>query len=391
MNHVILTSFPDESTAAAWNDCLDDSEFAGWYTAPDYFRVQYFQRARPFAVLAVSGDVVHGIATGVLGDADMACGHSGSPQVCIRTGSHNEEVGKALAAGLRSQSLKSTRSISAFAWSETAGFQSVGFRVRTFRPPLGTILLDLSKGTDLLLRGCGDTSRYNIRRAIKEGVEVTELNIDRDFDEYYALYKHWCEAKGLNPHPYELQRAVFATKGNRLLLVARHNGRMVGASTFRFRRPGIVEYTANVSRREERQLRQNDLLLWRAIEWSVQQKEFRYFNMAGAHTFLRRFGGHRHATYRYSLDLTAFRVRDLAETGRDVAVRVYQALPPRARQRIRKLLRFEGDPCAADDYISKLACVPDTFTGILARCQNADQNKVARGIECTWAARARSN
>jgi hypothetical protein len=48
-----------------------------------------------------------------------------------------------------------------------------------------------------------------------------------------------------------------------------------------------------------------DLLLWRAIEWSVQRKDFRNFNMAAAHTFLRRFGGHAHATYRYSLDLTA--------------------------------------------------------------------------------------
>jgi|HubBroStandDraft_4_1064222.scaffolds.fasta_scaffold40091_2 hypothetical protein len=338
MDHMILTSIPDDSTAAAWNDCLDNSEFAAFYTAPDYFRVQYFQRERPFAVLAVSDAVVHGIATGLVRDLDMECGHSGSPQVCIRNGSPNEEVGKALAAGLRSHSIKSTKFISAFAWNETAGFQSLGFRVRRFQtPPLGTVLLDLSKGTELLFRECGETSRYNIRRAMKAGVEVTEMNVHGDFDDYYALYKHWCEFKRMAPHPYELQRAVFETKGNRLILVARHNGRVVGASTYRFRRPGIIEYAANVSRREETQLRQNDLLLWRAIEWSVQQKDFRYFNMAAAHTFLRRFGGHQHATYRYSLDLTAFRVRDLAETGRDVAFRVYQALPPRARQRIKKL------------------------------------------------------
>jgi hypothetical protein len=340
MNYVILTSFPDDSTAAAWNDCLDNSEFAGWYTAPDYFRVQYFQHERPFAVLAVSDDVVHGIATGRFRDQHMDCGHSGGPQVCIRRGSHNEEVGKALAAGLRNHSIKSTRFISAFAWNETAGFQSLGFRVRTFQPPLGTILLDLPKGTDLLFRDCGDTSRYNIRQAIKAGVEVAEMNIDRDFDDYYALYRHWCEFKHIAPRPYELQRAVFETRGNRLLLVARHNGRVVGVSIYRFRRPGIIEYAANVSRREETKLRQNDLLIWRAIEWSVQQKDLRYFSMGGAHTFIRRFGGRWHSTYRYSLDLTAFRVRDVAETGRDVAVRVYQALPRRALQGIKKLLRL---------------------------------------------------
>ena len=36
MENVILTSVPDEPTAAAWNDCLDNAEFAGLYTAPEY-------------------------------------------------------------------------------------------------------------------------------------------------------------------------------------------------------------------------------------------------------------------------------------------------------------------------------------------------------------------
>jgi hypothetical protein len=344
MNHLILTSFPDESTAAAWNDCLDNSEFAGFYTTPEYFRVQYHQHKRPFAVLAVSDGAVHGIATGLLGDAEIVCGNSGGPQVCMRRGSqdHNEEVGKTLAAGLREHCSKSTKFISAFAWSETAGFHSVGFRVKRFQTPLGTIMLDLSKGTDQLFREFTEDRRYNIRRAIKAGVEVTEMDIPRDFDEYYVLYKHWCETKRLAAHPYELQRAVFETKGNRLLLVARHNGRMVGAETCRFRRPGIIEASANISRREETKLKQNDLLLWRAIEWAAQQQDIRYFSMGAAHTFLQRFGGHRHETYRYSLDLTAFRVRDLAETSHDVAMRVYQALPQRARQGVKKLLRFDG-------------------------------------------------
>jgi Acetyltransferase (GNAT) domain len=340
MNHVILTSFPDDSTVAAWNDCLDNSQFAGFFTSPDYFRVQYHELKRPFAILAVADGVVHGVATGLLSNHDITCGLSGAPQVCLRTGSHNEEVGKALAAGLRTHASKSTKFISAFAWNETAGFKSLGFRVKDFQTPLGTILLDLSKGTDALFRDFTDDRRYNIRRAIKAGVEVTEMDIPRDFDDYYDLYKHWCETKRLAPHPYELQRAVFETTGNRLLLVARHNGRMVGAETCRFRRPGIIEASANVSRREETKLKQNDLLLWRAIEWAIQQKDLRYFSMGAAHTFLRRFGGCSHATYRYSLDLTVFRVRDIAETGRDVAARVYLRLPQGARQGIKKLLRL---------------------------------------------------
>ena len=241
MNYSITTSPPDECTAAAWNDCLDNSEFAGLYTAPEFLQVPYFKHEGPFAVLAISDGVVHGVATALLSNQEINCGHSGSPQICMRKGANAEEVGKALAAGLKSHSQPSTEFISAFAWNEVAGFKSVGFRLKAFQSPLGTILLDLSKGADLLFRECAKVRRYNIRHAIKAGVEVEEMDIQRDFNDYYALYRHWCEFKRCACQPYETQRAVFESRRNRLLLVARHNGRMVGASTFRFRRPGIIE------------------------------------------------------------------------------------------------------------------------------------------------------
>jgi hypothetical protein len=343
MQNLVLTSIPDEAILAAWNDCLDNSEFAGLYIAPEYLLVQYFANERPFAVLAVNDGVVHGVATGLLADRGINCGHSGSPQICIRKGADPEKVGMALAAGLKSHSLKSTRLISAFTWDDVSGLQSAGFRVKKFEIPLGTILLDLSRGADALFKDFAEARRRNIRRAIKDGVEVAPMDIERDFDEYYSLYAHWCEFKHQPAQPHDLQRAVFASGANRLLLVARHGGRIIGVSTFRFRRPGIMEYTANVSRREESKLKQNDLLMWRAIEWSTQQKGIRYFSMAAAHTFLQRFGGERRATFRYSLDSSPFRVHDLAEMGHAVAMRVYHALPPRARDTLKKLLRRERD------------------------------------------------
>jgi Acetyltransferase (GNAT) domain len=339
MNYSLTTSPPDEATAAAWNDCLDNCEFAGLYTAPEFLQVPYLREQGPFAVLAISAGVVHGVATALRANQEMNCGLPGSPQICIRKGSNLEEVGQALAAGLKSHCLPSTKFIGAFAWNELTAFKSAGFRLKEFRSPLGTILLDLSKGADLLFRECAESRRYNVRRAIKAGVEVEEMDIDRDFDEYYALYRHWSEVKRCAHHPYDTQRAVFASRRNRLLLVARHKGKMIGVSTFRFRRPGIIEYTANVSRRDETKLRQNDLLMWRAIEWSIQQQDIRYLSMAGAHPFLERFGGRAQSTYRYSLDLTALRRRDLAELVHAVAVNVYHAIPERARLSLKKLLR----------------------------------------------------
>jgi hypothetical protein len=169
------------------------------------------------------------------------------------------------------------------------------------------------------------------------------MNIERDFDEYYELYRHWCGFKNTACQPYDVQRSVFAIKGNRLVLVARHDGRMVGVSTFRFRRPGVVEYAANVSRREETKVRQNDLLLWRGIEWSVEQGNFSHFSMAGAHFFLQKFGGQAHATYRYSLDRTWLRRRDTAAALRSTAMRLYHRLPERVRRTAKKLIRRSGE------------------------------------------------
>jgi hypothetical protein len=63
-----------------------------------------------------------------------------------------------------------------------------------------TILLDLSKGKDWLFRQCSERRRNKIRRAMKAGVEVAEMNTDWDFDEYYELYRDWCDFKNRAQH-----------------------------------------------------------------------------------------------------------------------------------------------------------------------------------------------
>jgi lipid II:glycine glycyltransferase (peptidoglycan interpeptide bridge formation enzyme) len=69
------------------------------------------------------------------------------------------------------------------------GLKAAGFRLKKFNVPMCTILLDLSKGKDWLFRQCSERRRNKIRRAMKAGVEVAEMNTDWDFDEYYELYR----------------------------------------------------------------------------------------------------------------------------------------------------------------------------------------------------------
>lgn len=346
MDFKIITPPVSDAVATAWNACLDASAFASHYTGPEFFDEWYFKEKRPFAILAAEGSVIHGIATGYFQHNDVVVGSPGSPHICLRNDADAQVVGWALANGLRAHATRSTVFVSGYAWREMTGLRPLGFRRRVVGPPLCTILLDLSKGKDWLFRQCSETRRNKIRRAIKAGVEVSAMDVEREFDEYFDLYGHWCAEKQLPRIAYDLQRKVFASTANRLILVARHQGKMIGVSTFRFRRGGLVEYAANVSRREETRTRQNDLLLWRGIEWAVAQGCFTLFSMAGAHFFLQKYGGTMQPTYRYTLDLTLLHRRHAAENARLAALRVYRSLPAGLQRTAKKLLR--GSPGEAE-------------------------------------------
>lgn len=336
MDYQILEFRPDETVKNAWNDCLDNAEFAAHYTAPEFFDEQYFQQRKPFAVFAIEHDVVHGVLTGMIAGKVVSCGDSGSPRICIRRNSDPMAVARALAVGLKARAKGEAEFVTAFSWEKMAGFVAEGFRVRKLSVPLGTILLDLSRGSEAIFKDFSETRRNKIRRAIRAGVNVLEMDIGKDFDEYYKIYQDWCQFKKIPCEAYGTQRAVFESRGNRLILVARHEGRMIGVSTFRYRRPGIVEYAANVSRREETKVRQNDLLIWRAIEWAAAQGDLRWFSTAAAHFFLQKLGGAVHSTYRYSRDTSLLRRHVMKEVAHSAATSAYRLLPMFVRAAVKR-------------------------------------------------------
>jgi hypothetical protein len=338
----IVSAPPNERLAAAWNECLDGCAFASHYTSPAFFSEPYFRDCAPFAILARDGATVLGVLSGTSRGGFTVCGMHASPQLCIREGAPEELVADCLITGLQAHLTKQARLVTIYAWSKLKSFRRAGYRERVIGAPMATTLLDLSRPADALFREFSETRRNKIRRAIKAGVAVTEMDIAADFDAYYELYTHWCEFKHISRQPYDVQRAAFENRANRLALVARHDDKIVGVSTFRFRKPGIMEYAANVSRREETRIRQNDLLLWRAIEWAVSAR-LRYFSMAGSHFFLQKFGGALHLTYRYTQDRTLLRRHDLAEAVRSAAVTALHRLPSGVQQRLKRLRKAESE------------------------------------------------
>lgn len=340
MRWVTITSAPSSELEGQWNECLDNCEFASHYASPQFFLEPYFRDSSIFAILAQRADGrIEGALTGTRQSHQILCGHISSPQLCVRRDTSYGAVIATLAEGIGQLASHNDELISVYSWSKTDDFSAAGFRERTFDAPSGgAVLIDLTRGPDRLLKESSETRRNQVRRAIRNEVEVTEMIVERDFDAYYELYRHWCDFKCLPIVPYEVQRSSFEMRGNRLALVARHQGNIVGVSTFRYRLPGIIEYAGNVSRRDATKLRQNDLLLWKGIEWACAHRDLRWFSCAGVHFFLQLSGGNVVPVWRYRRDRTLLRKHDLKDACVEIGRRVYKALPSTLQSRIKTLV-----------------------------------------------------
>jgi len=241
-------------------------------------------------------------------------------------------VAKVLAEGLVAES-QDAELVTFFSWTPMRGVLGSGFREVEYTDENGVVLLDLTRGAEQLFKEFSQTRRNDVRKAINLGVEVSPPSSEEDLVEFYEIYRDWSDAKGIPYAPYDvLIRALKLTK-NRLVLLARHEGRIVAGSVFRFHPGGMFEYSANSSRRKDASLKPNDLLCWRGIEWSCENG-FTLFSMGGANLFRRKFGGWVHTCYRYRKDLTLLRRHDRKDTILRSGLRAVLALPSPMRDRI---------------------------------------------------------
>ena len=332
LNFKIIDRYPDPELESAWRDCLANSDEASHYASPELFNEPFFRDRQLFAILAMEGPRIDGVLTGMSGGGRGECGLPVRPQICRRRAADFDRVGEAFVSGIESLDDRRNELLTVFSWERIPAFERHGFRIRENAP--GVLVLDLTVGSEAIFSQFSETRRNEVRRAMRAGVSVAEMSIEADIDGYYAIYKDWCAFKGLPAQPYEMQRSALSLK-NRLVLVAKTENRIIGASIFRFQHGGLMEYAANVSRREETKARQNGLLLWRGIEWGCAQG-IRALSLGGAHFFLRTFGGQLLPTYRYRLDRSIFRRHDVREGLRTALTGLFRKLPDSIQAYVRR-------------------------------------------------------
>lgn len=297
----VLHSPPTDAVDAQWRTCLGNSDFPTHYAAPEFFLEPMLRKRRPFAVLSMIGEEVTGVLTGINDRGYVQSGLSVRPQIAFSRNADRARDFVSLVAGLLTET-KGAKLVDLFVWSDMESLVPPRFRRRRCE---GVVMLDLSRGPDALFRKFSENKRTNIKKAIKYGVSVGPATGRNDIAAYYAICVDWSRRKGLAIVSEEEFQQTFALTSNRLLLLARHEGKIIAGLVIRYFPHGVMEYAANSSLDSALRMRPNDLLHWRAIEWGYREGITKY-SLGGTHLFLRKFGGDIVPTVRCRLDLSLF-------------------------------------------------------------------------------------
>ena len=337
INYKILTQYPDEGLLQKWYDFLENASFASSYVSPNYFLDPFQINGEKFAILGFdqNGRTI-AVLTGIDGGKEIVSGLAVSPQTCFRKDANRSEAVKSLFEGLREKGGRDLELINLYTWEPIREFEDLGFQTEISKGANLVMMLDLSKGAEDLFKEFSQTRRNELRKAIKQNtLVIKELETNEEFRELYEIYVDWNLRKGHQPNSFEVMQIAVAQKEYRKVLIAKHEGKVIAGSYYRFCEGGLVEYAANNSLTEFQNYRPNDLIGWHSIQWACEAG-FSHYSMGGSHLFLRRFGGDEWATHNYQFDCTFFKTHTLKKNARHLGLKIYQNLPMSMRTNIKK-------------------------------------------------------
>jgi hypothetical protein len=337
MKFEILTSYPAAELEKKWFDFLPASSYPSHYTSPGFFREPYWENQNPFAVLVLDGEKVVGAATGLRRDKQVVSGLAVRPQISVDRNADSKKVLGMLTKGFFELTGGNFELLTVHSSERLEDFTEHGFAEKKAAGAFEVIMLDLSKGADAVFKSFSQSRRSDLRKAMRgDQVQISQLETEDELAELYPIHVEWCRRKQIAPDTFEMMRAFLALGEYHRIFIARHEGKIIAGSYFRFCAGGLFEYTANNSVPDFQHLRPNDLLVWKSIEWACEQGFTRY-SMGGSHLFLRRFGGEAVAGYRYQLDRSFLKKHEKKEAAKNFAVKTYQSLPVSVRQTIKRI------------------------------------------------------
>ncbi len=338
MEWKVITEYPNAELEKKWFEFLQDSTHSSHYTSPGFHKMPYWKGKNPFTVLVLDDGKIVGVACSLHEEKEIMAGLAVRPQVAFAKDADASKVAETMLEGLMSVIGKDGELITLHSMAKIEAFEELGLSVKRAEGSMELIVLDLSEGSEDIFKNFSQSRRSDIRKALRQGkLEIKELETFEEIKELHAIHLDWCRFKEVEPETFEEFKTAWQQKDYLRIFIAKTEGKVIAGSIFRFCEGGLVEYSANNSMPEYRNLRPNDVIVWKAIEWSAEQG-FPYFSMGGSHLFLRRFGGNVWRSYRYQLDRTLFKKHLAKGAISDIAIKTYQSLAPSTRQKIKKVL-----------------------------------------------------
>jgi len=134
-----------------------------------------------------------------------------------------------------------------------------------------TFRIDLTKGESELWKGMKKKSRNSLRKALKAGVEIEEVE-EEGLKEYYDLYLDAQKRHGSPPHSFDFflnMYDAFKSAGLlRMTLAVYGHKPIAGVMMFCFR--DKLYWFGNVVHRKYAKLNPTNLLLWNTIEFGME-------------------------------------------------------------------------------------------------------------------------
>jgi lipid II:glycine glycyltransferase (peptidoglycan interpeptide bridge formation enzyme) len=197
-----------------------------------------------------------------------------------------------------------------------ARFLEMGYLMAPmYFPAEHTLVLDLRPNLDDIFANIRKNTRYYIRRAEKNGVEITVSQNREDLDKLYDLYLETVQRQKFTPYDKEYFYHEFDAlreQGGVDILLGYHNGQVLaGAMVLYFDRTAYYHHGA--SRIADPDVFTSYLLQWQAIQcakekgmesydfWGVAPSDKPTEKRAGLTLFKRGFGGER-VRYLHTLD-----------------------------------------------------------------------------------------
>jgi len=171
--------------------------------------------------------------------------------------------------------------------------------------------LNINRDGKEIFDGLKDNTRRNIKKAIKEGVEVQLINSFESIKEFYRLNCITRKRHGLPPQPFRFFKNIYehvVSKKKGFVSLALISKKVIAANVyFHFGRKAIYKYGA--SDMTYSNLRPNNLVMWEAIRWYLNNG-FTNFSFGitepeneGLLQFKRSWGANEDITNYYKYDL----------------------------------------------------------------------------------------